>query len=99
MTDRPITDIGVAWKGGFQFTSRDSYGHTVTVDAPMEDGADFVGFKPGELLLTSLAGCSGIDVVNLLRRQRQELTGLEIRVKGVQLPDPPGRGLRSRWST
>ena len=44
---------------------------------------------PGELLLTSLAGCSGIDVINILTKQRQQVTGLEIRVKGSQLPDPP----------
>ena len=44
---------------------------------------------PGELLLTSLAGCSGIDVINILTKERQQVTGLEIRVKGTQEPDAP----------
>ena len=107
MPDRPITNIDVTWTGGFRFTSKDAYGHSVTLDAPMEDGDSFEGFKPGELLLTSLAGCSGIDVMSILRKQRQDVTGLAIRVKGAQRPDPPwtweeieleytvmGRGLR-----
>ena len=54
-----------------------------------EAGESFDGFKPGELLLTSLAACSGIDVVNILQRQRQDVRGLEIRVHGTQIPDPP----------
>ena len=89
MGDKPTTSIDVSWEGGFKFASRDAYGHTVTVDAPVNDGDDFDGLMPGELLLTSLAGCSGIDVVNILRRQHQQLTSLEIRVTGTQQPEPP----------
>ena len=44
---------------------------------------------PGELLLTSLAGCSGIEVVNILKRQRQQVTSLRIKVTGMQAADPP----------
>ena len=43
----------------------------------------------GELLLTSLAGCSGIDIIDILRKERQEVTGIDIRVRGAQQPDPP----------
>ena len=89
MSNRPTTEIDVEWQGGFEFTSRDAYGHTVTVDAPVEAGDSFEGFRPGELLLTSLAGCSGIDVVSILRKQRQDVTGLEIRVRDTQLSEPP----------
>ena len=87
--DRPTTTVELRWEGAQKYTSSDAYGHTVTVDAPIEDGESFAGFKPGEMLLTSLAGCSGIDVANILRKQRQELTGIEIRVTGLQAPDPP----------
>ncbi len=107
MPDKPITNIEVSWEGGYKFSSRDAYGHSVIVDAPQSDGDGFDGMMPGGLLLTSLAGCSGIDVVNILRRQRQDVTGLEVRVEASQQPDPPwtydevqlryvvkGRGLR-----
>jgi putative redox protein len=89
MGDRPSSTVDLSWDGGFKFTSSDAYGHSVTVDAPQNDGDEFAGFMPGELLLTSLAGCSGIDVVNILKRQRQQVTGLRIKVRGMQAADPP----------
>ena len=89
MAEKPTTSIDLTWKGGFKFASRDAYGHTVTVDAPVADGDGFDGFMPGEMLLTSLAGCSGIDVVNILRKAQQNVTDLSIRVTGAQQPDPP----------
>ena len=55
----------------------------------MSEGDSYEGFMPGEMLLTSLAGCSGIDVVNILSKQRQQVTALEINVKGSQDPEPP----------
>ena len=89
MADGKTSTVDLNWEGGFKFTSADAHGHTITVDAPQNDGDEFGGFKPGELLLTALASCSGIDVANILTRQRQQVTGLEIKVKGTQLPDPP----------
>ena len=107
MTDRPTSSVELGWQGGFRFASQDTHGHTLTVDAPQSEGDAFEGMMPGDLLLTSLGSCSGIDVVNILRRQRQDVMGLEISVTGEQLPDAPwtwvsanieyivrGRGLR-----
>ena len=91
MAERPGTSVEVEWDGGLRFTARDAYGHSLTVDAPRETGAPFDGFMPGELLLTSLAGCSGIDVVEILRKQRQEVLHLEILTRGTQQPDRPWR--------
>ena len=72
-----------------KFRANDSNGHAVTVDAPEVEGEPYEGMMPGHLLLASLAACSGIDVVNILKRQRQAVTGLSIEVDGSQLPDPP----------
>jgi putative redox protein len=47
------------------------------------------GLKPSEMLLLSLGGCTGIDVVSILSKQRQNLTDLEIKVKAEQDSDPP----------
>ena len=88
MNNRPSTTVELHWEGGQRFTSSDGYGHTVTVDAPMKDGEAFEGFKPGELMLTSLAGCSGIDVVDILRKQRQEVTGVDIPSEGQAAAGP-----------
>ena len=91
MTDaeRPSNTVRLNWEEGFRFESRDAHGHTLTLDAPQSDGAEFQGFMPGDMLLTALAGCSGIDVVNILERMRQKVEGIEISVKGHQNPDPP----------
>ncbi len=89
MTDRPTSSVELGWQGGFRFASQDTHGHALTVDAPQSEGDAFEGMMPGDLLLTSLGSCSGIDVVNILRRQRQEVTGIEISVTGEQLPDAP----------
>ena len=107
MADRPSSSVRLDWRGGFKFESEDAHGHALTVDAPQNEGDGFDGMMPGDLLLTSLGSCSGIDVANILRRQRQEVTGIEISVTGEQLPDAPwtwvsvrleytvrGRGLR-----
>ena len=88
-SDRPSSIVNLNWEGGFRFESRDTYGHSLTLDAPQSDGDAFAGFMPGDMLLTALAGCSGIDVVNILGRMRQKVEGIEISVKGHQNPDPP----------
>lgn len=89
MAERPVASVDLRWEHDFQFTATDAYGHRLTIDAPAEEGAPFAGFKPGELLLASLAACSGIDVVNILSRQRQQLSGMEVKVTGRQQSDPP----------
>ena len=89
LDDRPTTTVDLRWEGGLRFAASDAHGHRVTVDAPANDGEPFEGFKPGELLLTSLAGCSGIDIIDILRKQREQVTGIDIRVKGAQQQDPP----------
>ena len=89
MAERPTTTVDVSWQGGFKFVSRDARGMTLTVDVPKEDGDEPDGFMPGDMMLTSLVGCSGVDIVEILRKQRQQVTGIDVRVTGVQEPDPP----------
>lgn len=89
MAEWPSSTVELNWEGGFKFTSADAHGHSITVEAPQSEDENFDRFKPGELLSTALAGCARIDVANILTRRRQQVTVLEIKVKGTQLPDPP----------
>jgi putative redox protein len=89
MADKPTTSVSLTWQSGFRFTSRDANGHEITVDAPEHDGDSYEGMMPASLLLSALAGCSGIDVVNILKRQRQQVSGIEVNVDGKQQPAPP----------
>lgn len=67
---------------GAAFDARDSNGHTVKIDASPEAGGVNYGVRPMQLLLMGLGGCSGIDIVSILRKQRQPLEGFEIKIEG-----------------
>ena len=74
----------LAWTGeGLRLDSVTTYGEPVRV------GDEPPGAKPSDLLPASLAACTAHDVVNILRKQRQELRGLEVRISSTQDPDPP----------
>jgi putative redox protein len=75
----------VKWVESRQFVGIDSTDHSVVMSSP-KDG---IGMKPSELLLVSLGGCTAYDVVNILEKKRQKLTGLEVAVSAEQDEDPP----------
>lgn len=72
-------------KSGRQFVARTGGGHQFLIDD--KDGAS--GPKPIELVAAALAGCTAFDVINILRKKRQSVTGYEVSVEADQPPDPP----------
>jgi putative redox protein len=64
-------------------------GQRVVVDVPPDEGGENAGPTPMELLLMSQAGCTGMDVISILRKQRQQVTGYEIRVHGTRSDQHP----------
>jgi putative redox protein len=66
----------------FGFDIRDSRGHNLRIDIPVEQGGGGTGFRPMQTMLAALCGCSGVDVVSILKKQKQTLEGLEIKVDG-----------------
>jgi putative redox protein len=78
-----MTGINMKWTGGLQYLAADEAGHVVATD---RDGQ---GFKPPDLLLVSLAGCAGIDVVRILEKKRQKFSSIEVNVTKQNAPDPP----------
>jgi putative redox protein len=72
-----------------QFTGKATSGHTLTMDADETAGGSNTGFRPMELLLVSFGGCSGMDVISILRKKRQPVAGLEINVKGEKTDTNP----------
>lgn len=61
-------------------------GGTLVVDGAPDIGGEGRGMRPMELLLASVASCSAMDVVHILRRQKQPLEGLSIAIEGTR-PD------------
>jgi putative redox protein len=75
--------------GDMEFTGTAISGHSLTMDADDVVGGKNAGFRPMELLLVGFGGCSGMDVISILRKKRQAVSGLEIRVKGEKTDSYP----------
>ena len=70
---------------GRQFVAESGTGHAFVMD----DANGRTGPKPIELALLALGGCTGFDVIGILRKKRQMVTGYEIELHAEQNPDPP----------
>jgi len=79
-----MKSVTVSYIHGLQFVGTASSGHAIVMDGDPEVGGNNTALRPMELLLLGLGGCSGMDVVSILRKKRQDITGLEINVKGEQ---------------
>lgn len=66
----------------FGFEALDSNGHKVTTDTSDEDGGHNAGMRPMQLLLASLGGCSAIDVLSILNKQRQKVEKFSMTIQG-----------------
>ncbi len=71
----------------YGFEARDAYGHTVRIDNSPEGGGTNFGVRPMQLLLMGLGGCSGIDVVSILKKQRQPIEGFSMKLEGERVPN------------
>lgn len=81
----------VVWKGDMTF---DGFGSTfpdgkIVFDAEESVGGHDRGFRPLELLLVGLAGCTAMDVISILRKKKQDVTGFEVAVEGTQAAEHP----------
>jgi putative redox protein len=63
---------------GITFVGKTDSNHWVTMDGPEEFGGSNAGTRPKELILLALGGCTGSDVVSILRKKRVQLDGFEI---------------------
>lgn len=70
---------------GRQFLAESGSGHTVVMD----DANGDTGAKPVEFALLALGGCTAFDVINILRKKRQQVTGYEVELRAEQRPEPP----------
>jgi len=81
--------VKVRWAGKMSFIGIDEQNHSVLMDAGEKGGGDESAFKPVDLLLAALGGCTGIDVVNILKKQKQDVREFWIEIDGVQAEDHP----------
>ena len=67
-------------QSGMAFTARGPSSHTITIDTTIESGGAASGPEPLELLLLALGSCTGMDVISILRKKRQAISGYTINV-------------------
>ncbi|MBS1600599.1 MAG: OsmC family protein [Bacteroidetes bacterium] len=68
--------------GDYGFEAADAFGHTVRLDTSPETGGENYGVRPMQMLLMGLGGCSGIDIVSILKKQRQTVKGFRMLIDG-----------------
>lgn len=77
-------EASVTWVEEQRFDGRAGSGHEIKVD-----GDKKAGNSPMELVLIGLCGCTGYDVVSILRKKREPFTGLEVRAEAERAAQPP----------
>lgn len=75
------SEVSIKWQGNMSFETEIS-GHKLTIDAGPEVGGENKGPRPKPFVLLALAGCTGMDVVSILKKMRVEFDSLEIKVEG-----------------
>jgi putative redox protein len=70
----------------YGFEAKDEAGHIVRMDTKPENGGQNFGVRPMQMLLMGLGGCSGIDIISILKKQRQEVTGFKMHIDGERAP-------------
>lgn len=66
------------WKGGLAFTGTANERYLIPMDADKSVGGQDMGFRPLQLLAIGLVGCTGMDVISILKKKRQEVTEFEV---------------------
>lgn len=74
---------------GMAFLGEAGSGHTVVMDGSPEYGGRNIGIRPMELLLVGLAGCTAFDVVNILRRGRENVADCVVEVSAERAAEDP----------
>jgi len=80
-----LIESKVVWTDKDRFMGQALSGHPIVVDI----GKEKTGNSPPELVLIALCGCTGADVISILRKKREPFTTLEVIAKGERAPTPP----------
>lgn len=81
-------EVETQWMGKMQFNALVN-GHTIVMDAPERVGGEDNGPIPKPFVLTALSGCTGMDVVAILRKSEQKIDDFDMKVIGEISKHPP----------
>lgn len=81
--------VNMSWKGNLAFEAETESWHRILLDAKQGVGGENKGPRPMEVLLVSLAGCTGMDVASILAKKRVNLKNMTIKINAEQAPQHP----------
>jgi putative redox protein len=82
-------DANVIWKQGLSFTGTSDSSFEIPLGADLETGGANDGFRPLELMAISLAGCTALDVISILKKKQQAVTAFEVKVHADRAQEHP----------
>lgn len=81
--------VTTKWIENMQFESTNPSGGTLRIDAGPENGGDNMGLRPKALMLSALAGCSGLDIAHLIKKMRLEVEDFVMETEGLLTDEDP----------
>ena len=84
-----VKKIVVDWQGDFKFMGKDENNLTVSFDTPIKSGGGGTALSPMETLLACLGACTGIDIVLVMKKERQNLVKFSVEVIGHRRDEDP----------
>ena len=84
-----MTTANITWVEDMQFVAQGGSGHAIVIDSAEESGGHDTGARPMEVLLMGLLGCTAMDVISILKKKRQPITGLKVSANGDRAPEHP----------
>lgn len=89
MAEEDSYPIRVKWVDKLQFIASDGHNHSIIIDTSTDKGGEDLGLGPMNLLLCSLGSCTGIDIVEILRKQRQIPSSFQVFLRGERNAEHP----------
>ncbi len=84
-------NVNINWTGQMAFSGITASGHEIKMDAAEAVGGQNSGARPMELLLNAVAGCTGIDIILILKKMRLEPLKFNMEIKGNRADEDPKR--------
>ncbi len=81
--------VNVDWKGNMAFEGTGDSGQSVLLDAGPQVGGENKGARPMETLLSALGGCTGMDVVSILKKMRMDIESFQMEISGDRAEEHP----------
>lgn len=79
----------IKWVENAEFVGETGSGHAMVIDGPAEIGGRNLGPRPMELMLLAVGSCSAVDIVHILKKARQPVSGCEVKVSGERAETDP----------